>query len=324
MSNKFLRYYAVIFPLIMIAGCILLYHCIPDIITEAPSVNKDKIIWEAPSMLKLPATPEGNEIRYGGELIKHTSKYFGPWGSIAKISNGMSCQNCHLEAGTRPFGNSFGAVASTYPQYRSRSGIVESIVFRINDCMQRSLNGSKIDSSSKEMKAMLAYLKWLGQDVPKGNKPKGTGIVKIPFINRAADLLLGKNIYTGKCQKCHGTNGQGQLNIDSDGYLYPPLWGKNSYNTGAGLYRIGNLAAFIKYNMPYTEVQTDPQLLNEEAWDVAAFIISQPRPDKLFSSDWKDITKKPLDYPFGPYADSFTEQQHKYGPFLSMKKASIK
>jgi thiosulfate dehydrogenase len=31
--------------------------------------------------------------------------------------------------------------------------------------------------------------------------------------------------------------------------------------------------------------------------------------------DWPDISKKPVDHPFGPYADAFTEKQHKYGPF---------
>ncbi|HTH31559.1 MAG TPA: hypothetical protein VL946_09415, partial [Lacibacter sp.] len=62
-----------------------------------------------------------------------------------------------------------------------------------------------------------------------------------------------------------------------------------------------------------------PQLSDEEAWDVAAFVNSQPRPSKNLSSDWPDISKKPIDHPFGPYADTFTEQQHKYGPFAPIK-----
>lgn len=31
------------------------------------------------------------------------------------------------------------------------------------------------------------------------------------------------------------------------------------------------------------------------------------------------ISKKPIDHPFGPYADSFSEQQHKLGPFGPIK-----
>jgi thiosulfate dehydrogenase len=59
----------------------------------------------------------------------------------------------------------------------------------------------------------------------------------------------------------------------------------------------------------------DPKLSTEEAWDVAAYVNSQPRPKKDLSKDWPDITKKPFDHPFGPYADEFTEAQHKYGPY---------
>jgi thiosulfate dehydrogenase len=56
-------------------------------------------------------------------------------------------------------------------------------------------------------------------------------------------------------------------------------------------------------------------LTNEEAWDVAAFVNSQPRPSKTFKEDWPDISTKPFDHPFGPYADNFSANQHKYGPF---------
>jgi thiosulfate dehydrogenase len=74
--------------------------------------------------------------------------------------------------------------------------------------------------------------------------------------------------------------------------------------------------------MPFDEATwKNPKLTDEEAWDVAAYIASQPRPQKFFSYDWKDIFKKPFDHPFGPYADNFSEQQHKYGPFELIKKA---
>jgi thiosulfate dehydrogenase len=272
--------------------------------------------WHAPDINLVPQTPEGDMIHYGRNLIVNTSKYFGPGGIVAPITNGMNCQNCHVEAGTKAFGNSFAAVASTYPKYRDRSGRVESIEFRINDCMERSLNGKPIDSLSKEMRAMVSFFKWLGKDVKHGDKPYGSGIVEIPFIDRAADPQKGETIFQNKCQRCHGNNGEGVVDIDQVGYKYPPVWGKNSYNVTAGLYRISRLAAFVKYNMPFDQTQLSPQLTDEEAWDIAAFIISKPRPDKIFLLDWPDIKKKVFDFPFGPYADKFSEQQHKYGPFL--------
>jgi thiosulfate dehydrogenase len=276
--------------------------------------------WKAPDINKLPADSESNLIRYGRDLIVHTSKYYGPKGSIARISNGMECQNCHLDGGTRPFGNSFAAVFSNYPKYRPRSGRVESIEFRVNECMERSMNGKKIDTLSREMKAIKAYLSWLGKDVPKGVKPVGAGIQEITFLNRAADPQKGRVLYSAKCQSCHGKDGQGLKNKDASGYLYPPLWGEKSYNVSAGMFRISRFAAFVKHNMPFTPVKMDPRLTDAEAWDLAAYVNSQQRTRKFFRYDWKEISSKPVDYPFGPYADNFNEDQHKYGPFTLMKK----
>ena len=201
---------------------------------------------------------------------------------------------------------------------------MESIEFRINDCMQRSLDGQGIDSLSKEMRAMVAFYKWLGKDVPKGVKPAGSGIVEIPFLNKAADSEKGKMVFENNCQRCHGKNGQGELYEDSTGYKYPPLWGPGSYNTGAGLYRISRLAAFVKYNMPFNAVPVPPQLTDEQAWDVAAFVSSQARKIYVAPDDWPNVAAKPVDHPFGPYADGFSEHQHKYGPFAPIAEAKEK
>ena len=38
-------------------------------------------------------------------------------------------------------------------------------------------------------------------------------------------------------------------------------------------------------------------------------------------NDYPDISKKPIDDPFGPYADTFSESQHKYGPFQPIEEA---
>ena len=175
--------------------------------------------------------------------------------------------------------------------------------------------GRSLDSQSREMQAMVAYLKWVGKDVPKRVRPKGAGTEALPLLDRAADSAKGHLVFVNHCQRCHGQNGEGLLSPDSVTYTYPPLWGENSYNTGAGLYRLSLLAGFIRNNMPYGTNWNNPELTPEQAWDVAAFIASQPRPQKTFAADWKNLSKKPYDFPFGPYADSFPERQHKYGPF---------
>lgn len=291
---------------------------LPQVNTDSTSFSKE---WQAPDINSVPESEEGNLIRYGKDLIANTARYLGPKGTVASISNGMNCQNCHIDAGLKPYGNCFSAVASIYPTFRPRSGIVESIEFRINDCLKRSLNGKPIDSLSKEMRAMVAYLKWIGKDVIKGTKPKGAGTEELAFMERAADPIKGKAIYVARCQSCHGKNGEGVIHPDSSGFVYPPLWGPHSYNIGAGLYRLTRFAGYVKYTMPFGATYQNPLLTDEEAWDVAAFVNSQPRPKKFFPRDWPRLSTKAIDYPFGPYTDSFSEKQHKYGPFGPIKKA---
>lgn len=276
--------------------------------------------WTAPSESEIPSGQKGEQIRYGRDLVMNTSIYFGPKGTVAHLTNGMNCQNCHLYGGTQNFGIPFSATAANFPQFLYRSGTLQSLESRVNDCMQRSLNGKPLDSLSGEMQAFVAYIKWVGKDVAKNIKPVGvsTGANRLSFLERAADPEKGKQVYVSECQRCHGQNGEGILATDGLSYTYPPLWGDHSYNNSATLYRLTPLASFIKNNMPYGTNWKEPQLSDEQAWDVAAYISSQPRPVKVFSTDWKDLTRKPYDYPSRPYNDSFTEQQHKYGPFLPM------
>ena len=278
-------------------------------------------VWTAPAewrIMKL--EPEEQKlVKYGKELIAHTSEYLGPKGSVLQTSNGMNCQNCHLNAGMQPWGNNYFAVQANYPKFRERSGSVENQIKRVNDCFERSLNGKALDSTSREMKAILAYIKWVGSDVPKKTTPRGAGIFKIKGLKRANDPEKGRIVYEQKCQSCHQANGEGLLAENGKSYTYPPLWGKNSYNHGAGLYRISNFAGYVRYNMPLGATYERPQLTDEEAWDLAAFVNSQPRPTKDLSKDWPNIAGKPFDHPFGPYADPFSEQQHKYGPYKPIK-----
>ena len=284
--------------------------------------NNDNIVftdtscWIGPGLYNIPENKTGDTIRFGRALIANTSAYFGPAGTISHTTNGMNCQNCHLDAGTKPWGNNYGGVAANYPLFRARSGTIETIEKRVSDCFERSLNGTAPDTASAAMKAIVAYIKWVGEGVAKKTIPRGTGIQKIKKLDRAADAQKGRQVFISYCTNCHGINGAGLKDSSGNGnYQYPPLWGKNSYNMSAGLYRISNLAGFVKNNMPNTISYKNPVLSDEEAWDVAAYINSQEHPDKKWSTDWPDISKKPFDHPFGPYADSLTEKQHKYGPW---------
>jgi thiosulfate dehydrogenase len=281
----------------------------------AVAYDKSRVM-TGPAPDQIGQAPDAKLIAYGRDLIVHTGEYFGPAGKVRPNSiNGLNCQSCHLEAGTKSFGNNYFAVAATYPQFWARSGSLETISKRINDCFERSLNGQAIDTSSLEMQAIKAYMAWLGAPVPKGEKPKGSGLIDLPFLSRPADPEKGEVVFQTRCASCHGADGQGGVGAAPD-VRYPPLWGDRSFNEAAGLYRLSRFAGFVKANMPFGANYENPQLSDEEAWDVAAFVNSRPRPRHPFLAvDFSVVSKKPFDHPFGPYADPFTEEQHKFGPF---------
>src|SRR5262249_48127881 len=124
---------------------------------------------------------------------------------------------------------------------------------------------------------------------------------------------------------CHGPDGAGirrSLPTTDLGYMMPPLWGNDSFNDGAGMARLITAANFLHFNMPHGVDYLNPQLSPEQAWDIAAYVISQPRPHKAgLDKDFPDLLEKPVDAPYGPYADGFSEQQHKYGPFAPIRAA---
>jgi len=288
---------------------------------QAVLAQTEDPLWFGPDTIFIPDNERGKKIRYGRELIANTAKYLGPQGSVAPISNGLNCQNCHLNAGAQPWGNNFFAVHSTYPQFRARSGMLETEIKRVNDCFERSMAGQPLDSASAEMQAILAYIKWLGTNVPLGVKPKGVGVNELKILDRAANPAKGQAVFDAKCASCHGADGQGKFNEDGIAYQFPPLWGPHSYNEAAGLFRLSRFAGYVRDNMPIGATHNKPILTDEESWDVAAFVNSQPRPKHPFlDADWPNISGKPYDHPFGLFADPFPESQHKYGPFGPIKK----
>ena len=182
--------------------------------------------------------------------------------------------------------------------------------------MERSMNGKKLPVDSKEMEAFVEYMTWLSRFAPEDGKVDGQGFVKIEIPHRKVDLANGERVFTATCVVCHGTDGQGQKNADGITYLYPPLWGPDSYNNGAGMTRVLTAAQFIKANMPFGTTYEAPLLSDEEAYDVAGYINQQKRPGKSNrEKDFPDLRKKPVSTPYPPYADSFPITQHQMGPF---------
>jgi len=280
-------------------------------------------LYKQPELSSLSEDPISDEIKYGFELIQNTSKYIGPNGTVGKyLGNKMNCSSCHMEAGRRLFGGSFGSTHANYPEYRARENVILSLADRINSCILRPHNGKPLPHDSREMRAMLIYIKWLGGDRPLNSRRFGDKLMELHYLDRAADPIRGQVVYEKHCTKCHGPEGQGKLSEDNVFYVFPPLWGPNGYSIGSSMHRVTAAAAFIKNNMPFGTTWENPVLTDEEAFDVAAFINDDSRherPKVDVSKDYPNLLEKPIDYPFGPYADKFNETQHKFGPYLPIK-----
>lgn len=268
----------------------------------------------------LGTSPRENLVRLGHEIITETSKHIGPLAPELEsrlAGNNLSCQSCHLDAGRKSGSASFVGVANRFPQFRGRENKIGSLIERVNGCMERSMDGEALAVGSLEMQAIIAYMEWLSEDVPKEREAEFKGFAKLELPEKAADPIIGKAIYTKHCQSCHMEDGQGQRPSNTEKYIYPPLWGEDTYNHGAGMHRVITAAQFIKGNMPYLLATLEkPVLSDEEAYHVAAYINSFDRPQKAKpEADFPDKKLKPVSTPYGPWEDQFSPKQHKYGPF---------
>jgi thiosulfate dehydrogenase len=275
--------------------------------------------WTPPGIGSVGDDAFGKLVKYGYALFTDTPNQIGPTApdSTKRFSrSSLTCQNCHLKAGTQPYAVPLMGVWGQFPQYRGREGEIGTLEERINGCLERSMNGHVMPLDGVEMKAYLAYMKWLSTGIPDGAKLIGAGTKSIKEPGRAADLGNGAKVFVEICASCHGKDGLGQRAENGRGYRFPPLVGPDSYNNGAGMTRVLTAAAFIRHNMPFGVTFDTPVLSDADAYDVAAYMNSLERPVRAsLDKDFPIKLQKPVDTPYGPYADGFSLEQHKYGPF---------
>lgn len=283
--------------------------------------SHEKQAYTVPDTSTIPHDEFGEMVRYGRDLVVRTAYYIGPEGIVShNLGNKMNCTNCHLDAGTRPYGLNFFSSHARYPQYRARENRILTLSERVNNCIERPHSGKPLPLDSKEMTAIVCYMKWLSTNVPVNGRVPGDDGIELKYPDRPADPEKGKIVYARHCQSCHGEYGAGVFNSDSSTYIYPPLWGKTSYERGSSMHRVLKAARFIKANMPYNIARWDkPVLTDEEAIDVAAFINDDrihERPRKFNkNANYPNFKNKPIDYDEGPFPDTFSEFQHKFGPY---------
>ncbi len=307
------KYLLVSFLLFLIVTA---YNCTSN---NKNHTNEQFELLKAPDTTSIPNDAFGEMVKYGRQLILNTAYYIGPNGiSGSYTKNKMNCTNCHQDAGTKPYAFNLMLSHDKYPQYRPREGKVLTLADRINNCVERPHSGTALPLNSKEMTAILSYLKWINSKAKNDSAVKGYESITLEFLDRAADPEKGKTIYDSQCQRCHGDNGEGKMLPNNITYEYPPLWGENAYQPGSSMHRITKQARWLKANMPHDLAKWyQPILSDEECFDVAAFVNNddihkRPSPPTY---DYPNIKDKNIDYGKGPFIDTFSEQQHKYGPW---------
>ncbi len=267
--SKFARTFAVIFAAVCGIG----------------SAYGQTASFNPPDEASIPPGPKGDAIRQGKLLLTET-----PQRLPDNVGNGLNCTSCHLAGGTTSNAAPWVGIWDVFPEYRSRSGKLISLQERVNDCFERSMNGKPLGFASAEMNNILAYMQWLSKDVPTGVNVKGRGFGPLDQKLKP-DAGHGKDVYATKCASCHGDGGQGLKN-GVGGYAFPPVWGDDSFNDGAGMARTYTAAAFVKHNMPLGQ---GGSLSDQEALDVSEFFTHQPRP--VYAGKVKDWPKgdKPKD-----------------------------
>ena len=257
------------------------------VVAVAVGVGAGYFLWGIPKdwyanrdPAKLPAGEENDLIRYGWNLVVNTAGIIGKSAKDPQLSyagSNLRCTNCHLNAGLQPFAAPLVSTYTTYPLMANNT--VTSLADRINGCMVRSMNGKPLPVDGREMQALLAYMRFLGDGTPQGVRVPGMGLLALKPPPEPPSADRGKQVFAVNCTRCHGADGQGAVSPPPRvGFDVPPLWGDGSFNAGAGMADIRMASAFIHANMPRGVNYLDPVLSEQQAWDVAAFVTTQPRP----------------------------------------------
>ncbi|MEP6590039.1 MAG: c-type cytochrome [Gemmatimonadota bacterium] len=225
---------------------------------------------QAPDGSALPDGEMGRSILRGHAILAATRDSLPD-----NVGNHLRCLSCHLDDGRRAGAIPFTGVYARFPQFRSRSASISRLEDRINDCFERSMVGTALAWDDPAMRDIVAYFAFISRGVRVGDKVPGQGLQLGEETH--GDTVAGAAIFASTCARCHGADGEGTG-------IAPATWGPNSFGIAAGMARIRTAASFILHNMPYDRAVT---LTDAQALNVAAYVVSRPRPDFVGKqNDW--------------------------------------
>jgi thiosulfate dehydrogenase len=240
----------------------------------------------------IPDTPFGRQAELGRRIFTDTARLAPQF-----VGNDLKCSNCHLDAGRLAKASPMWAAYPLFPQYRAKNGHVNTFAERLQGCFMYSMNGKAPPPGDPILVALESYSAWLAKGARLGQALPGRGYPKLAKPALAPDYARGQDVYAARCALCHGNDGAGQQARGA--VVFPPVWGPRSYNWGAGMADPRTAAAFIKANMPYSQ---GGSLTDQQAWDVALYLDSQPRPqDPRYTGSLAETRKRFHDDPLSMY-----------------------
>ncbi|HVA58102.1 MAG: c-type cytochrome [Gemmatimonadaceae bacterium] len=240
----------------------------PRIPAASPAPPPGAAAFTPPPDSAMPADEFGKEVRRGQLIFEQTGLYAKKY-----TGNVLTCANCHLDAGRLPNSAPLWAAYVSYPAYRSKNKHVNTFQERMQGCFRFSMNGKAPPLGDSVLVALESYAYWLATGARVNEAIAGRGYPKVPGPALPPDDARGATVFAQHCALCHGAGGQGQR--AGGAQVFPPLWGPESFNWGAGMAVVNNAAGFIKANMPLGLGGT---LSDQDAWDVAAFMDGHERP----------------------------------------------
>ncbi|MDR3535460.1 MAG: c-type cytochrome [Acetobacteraceae bacterium] len=253
------------------------------------------VTFQPPPDSAIPQGKFGDMVRLGERIFREPATYAPQF-----VGNQLRCSNCHLQAGRQAGAAPMWAAYTAYPAYRSKNGHVNSFEERLQGCFRYSMNGKPPPLGDTVLVALETYSYFLAKGLPTGEDAPGRSFPTLPKPQLPADYARGAQVYVQSCASCHGPQGQGQSSGGK--VVFPPLWGPQSFNWGAGMTSIKSAAEFIRANMPLGLGGT---LSVQQAWDVATYMDSQVRPqDPRFTGDVEQTRKKFHNTPFSMYGQT--------------------
>ena len=219
-----------------------------------------------------PAGAEGDLVALGYKIVTETYAVIGP--DVAQSArrfsgNNLSCQNCHLNAGTVRSGLPLVGVFRQFPWISPDGKREVTLRDRLNECMTHSMDGKPLPHDSREMNALVAYMKFIGgppaEPAPMPKPPTGRCRTRRRGLRRLRHLPPG--------------GGPG-ARIGSA--PTPRAIVSAALGSGSQLGRRHELCLDCRQVRDAQHAarcrSKHPQLSVQEAWDVAAYLHAQQRP----------------------------------------------